>query len=287
MSQARHPGLELQRALQERQALRAMELIVFLNAGDPGPEVTLELLRVLCRCGVRTVELCVPFPGSPTDGSLLRESHRRALAAGATLTTVLPLAARASHELGLRIVLLADHRHTVDPTGMKPFLRAAHAAGAHATLLHGLPERHRQEYLEESAGLGLGRIMSCFVTSSRRVRQSACRDTEGFVYLVSRFGRTGQSTGFDGPIVANLQAIIRESDKPVAIGFGLRTAADVAALRVTGAAGVIVGSAASAVVKENLATPAQLAPAFAGLVESLVAACVAPAGDSDSDSEGR
>jgi tryptophan synthase alpha chain len=272
-------GLELQGSLQDRRARGQMELIVFLNAGDPSLDVTLELLRALPACQVTTVELCVPFPDSPSDGPVLRQSHSRALAAGATLPAVLALVSRASAELGLRVVLLADHRHTVQGRGMRRFLREAHAAGSQATLVHGLPASGREEYLQESAALGLGRIMSFYATSSLEVRQRAQRDAEGFIYLVSRFGRTGQAGAFEGAPLERLRLIAEEGEKPVAVGFGVKSAADVTALRGTGAAGVIVGSAATAVLSENLVTPRRLVPAFAALVSGLARACLAAPGD--------
>ncbi|MGH8604033.1 MAG: tryptophan synthase subunit alpha, partial [Gammaproteobacteria bacterium] len=105
-------GLELERAFLTCRRDAKTELVFFVNAGDPCPEVTFDMLRVLDKHRVATVELCVPFPKSLTDGSLIKASHQRALSNGSTLSTVLELVTRARRELGLKIVLLADYGYT-------------------------------------------------------------------------------------------------------------------------------------------------------------------------------
>jgi len=266
-------GIGLERALLAGRRAGRTELIFFLNAGDPTPGLGFELLRVLAGHGVAAVELCVPFPRSLSDGESIRASHRRALANGATLTTALALAARARMELGLAICLLADYGHTVAPLGLPRFLEACRDAGAAATLVHALPPQHRREYVERSQGLGLGRIMSFFVGSTAAVRQAAYREGEGFLYVVSRFGRTGQKVRFDGTLIEQIAEIRAETKKPLAVGFGVKTAEDIRSLRRAGADAVIIGSAATAVVERYLATPGQIPTAFDALVLGLRSAC--------------
>jgi len=255
-----------------------IELVFFVNAGDPSVAVTFEMLRVLARRKVAAVELCVPFPKLLTDGALIRASHQRALVNGIDLPTVLKLVARARDELGIAIVLLADYGHTVEPLGLARFLRACHSAGAHATLIHGLQQTKRQAYVEESEGLGLGRIMSFFAGSHERVRQAAYRETEGFIYVVSRFGRTGQKAGFDTVMLNRLIGIRSETDKPLAVGFGVKTANDIATLRRAGADAAIIGSAATAVVQNHIENPARITAALDELVRQLGTACAANTG---------
>ena len=268
-------GLKLEQSFLTSRREAKAELVFFVNAGDPCLAVTFDLLRVLAQHKVAAVELCVSFPNSLTDGPLIRESHRRALANGIALPAVLELVARARDELGLAIVLLADYGHSVEPLGLARFLKACFAAGAHATLIHCLPAVRRQEYVEQSAKLGLGRIMSFFVGSEERVRKAAYQEAEGFIYMVSRLGRTGQKVSFDADLLKRLASIRAETDKPLAIGFGVKTANDIATLRSTGVDALIIGSAATAVVQNNSSTPEQIVAAFDELVWQLATACAA------------
>jgi tryptophan synthase alpha chain len=268
-------GLELERSFLTSRRDAKTELVFFVNAGDPRPEVTFDMLRVLAQHKVAAVELCVPFPKSLTDGSLIRESHQRALSNGIALPTVLELIARARDEFGLAIVLLADYRHTVEPLGLERFLQACFSAGAYATLIHCLPPARRQEYVEQSAKLGLGRIMSFFVGSEEGVRKAAYQEAEGFIYVVSRFGRTGQKVSFNAALLDQLVNIRSETEKPLAVGFGVKTANDISTLRSTGADALVIGSAATAVVQNNIDAPERIAASFDDLVRQLAMACAA------------
>ena len=268
-------GYKLEQSFLTSRREAKTELVFFVNAGDPSLEVTFDMLRVLARHQVAAVELCIPFLKSLTDGPLIRKSHQRALENGIDLPTVLDLVARARDELGLAIVLLADYGHTVKPLGLERFLRMCCSAGASATLLHCMPPILRQEYVKQSAELGLGRIMSFFVGSDESIRQAAYQEMEGFLYVVSRFGRTGQKVSFDAALLEQLRKLRAETEKPLAIGFGVKSAHDVATLRSTGADAVIIGSAATAVVQDNLDAPAQIAAGFDDLVGQLAMACTA------------
>jgi tryptophan synthase alpha chain len=242
------------------------ELIFFVNAGDPGLEVSYEMLRVLARQGVAAVELCAPFPKSLTDGPLIRASHKRALQNGVDFDAVLDLAAKARAELGLSIVMLADYSHTVQPLGIAHFLARCAACGISATLVHCLPPLLRKAYVQHSEALGLGRIMSFFAGSDHPARAAAYRESLGYIYVVSRFGRTGNRVRFDPSVLAQIAAIRSETEKPLAVGFGVKSREDVEALRSCGADAVIIGSAATSVVERNLATPDKIPAEFEKLV---------------------
>ena len=266
-------GLELEQSFIRSRNKVKTELIFFVNAGDPTLDVTFEMLRVLAQHKVATVELCIPFPNSLTDGPLIKESHQRALANGVDLYSVMELVRRARDELALNIVVLADYTHTVKPIGLADFLHLCLTAGASGTLIHCLPALQRKQYVAESTKLGLGRIMSFFAGSHQAIRDLAYQDAEGFIYVVSQFGKTGNRVVFDNDKLDQLKSLRAETDKPLAIGFGVKTANDISTLRQTGADAVIIGSAATAVVKNNLHAPDQIAPCFNDLVEELSTAC--------------
>jgi tryptophan synthase alpha chain len=263
------PGQALEAALQRSRARGRAEIVFFVNGYDPSPEVTLELLRVVRGHDLACVELCVPFPDSVTDGPVIRASHDRGLAAGSTLRGVLALAARARSELGLHVVLLADHRYTVAAVGLERFIRSAADAGVSATLIHALPPRLRASYVELSRAAGLGRVTTFFASSQPAVRRAAYDDAEGFVYVVSRLGRTGAAP-LDDSLYDAITAFRGETTRPLAVGFGVSTPGHVMRLLRAGADAVIVGSAGIAVVADQLARRAEIAPAFDRLVTALL-----------------
>ena len=66
-------------------------LIPFITAGDPGPELTLPLMRALVAGGADIIELGVPFSDPMADGPTIQRASERALAKGMSLTGVMEI----------------------------------------------------------------------------------------------------------------------------------------------------------------------------------------------------
>ncbi|MQS16729.1 tryptophan synthase subunit alpha [Streptomyces kaniharaensis] len=228
-------------------------LALFLNAGDPGLDLLADLVTALDEAGVDCLELAVPFPDSPTDGPVVRRSARRALDTGVDLDAVLAFVARVRPALRhTRIALLADWGHSVRAVGLEEFLRRAQGAGADATLLHGLPPLARPRYLEAAERIGQPVVTTCYPGSAPEVLAESARYASAYLYLVAHYGRSGTAPP-DRAHLAPVLARLRESARaPLAVGFGVRTAADVKAMGALGADAAIVGSALVAEVERSL-----------------------------------
>ncbi|GAB2701799.1 tryptophan synthase subunit alpha [Kitasatospora kifunensis] len=229
-------------------------LALFLNAGDPGLALLAELVESLDEQRVDCLELAVPFPDSPTDGPVVRRSARRALAAGVDLEAVLGFLARVRPGLRhTRIALLADWHHSVRAMGLERFLHRAKEVGADATLLHGLPALARPRYLEAAERIGQPVVTTCYPHSAPEVLAQSARYASAYLYLVAHYGRSGSAAPPDRAALAPALAGLRElTSAPIAVGFGVRTAADVLAMGELGADAAIVGSALVAQVERCL-----------------------------------
>ena len=94
--------------------------------------------------------------------------------------------------------------------------------------------------------------------------------TSGFVYYVSILGITGTKSPDIGEVVSAVERIKRYTHLPVAVGFGVRTAEQVAAIGRT-ADGVVIGSAIVSEIEGSLDTQAAATAATVGAVRKLVA----------------
>ncbi|GHF86371.1 tryptophan synthase alpha chain [Kitasatospora xanthocidica] len=224
-------------------------LAVFLNAGDPAGRLT-DLAHMLDASGVDVLELAVPFPNSPTDGALIRRSAARALAHGTTLDTVLAqLAGLTPHLKRLKVVLLADWSHSLRHRDPAATARAVADAGAAALLIHALPPRLRPAWHHALRTQGLPQVTTCYPASAPEVLTAAAQGAAGaYVYLVAHYGRSGTTPAHGHRALADTVTALRRAAPatPVAVGFGVRTAADLAAVADSGAHAAIVGSAAVA-----------------------------------------
>jgi tryptophan synthase alpha chain len=103
----------------------------------------------------------------------------------------------------------------------------------------------RERHLRDAEQAGLPVVTTCYVRSASAVREAAARDATAYLYLVARYGRSGTAPegGFAdlGRVVDRLRLIARA---PLAVGFGVRSRADVDRVARTGADAVIVGTAA-------------------------------------------
>ncbi|MFI2611176.1 tryptophan synthase subunit alpha [Kitasatospora sp. NPDC018619] len=224
-------------------------LAVFLNAGDPAAPLA-DLAHLLDDHGVDVLELAVPFPNSPTDGPVIRRSATRALAAGTTLDTTLAALADLTPTLRhLKVALLADWSHSLRHRDPAATARAVRASGARALLVHALPPRLRPAWQQALRDEDLPQVTTCYPASAPDVLTDAARGAHGaYVYLVAHYGRSGTAPAAGHHTLAATVTALRTAAPatPVAVGFGVRSAADLDAVAACGAHAAIVGSAAVA-----------------------------------------
>jgi tryptophan synthase alpha chain len=244
---------------------------VFVNAGDPPLDVLPELAAMLDESDVDCLELAVPFPDSVTDGPVIRRSADRALATGVTLDAVLDAVAAIRPGLRrLRIALLADWSHTVRQRDLRGFTQAVADAGCDGLLMHGLPPRLRSAHYEAARLAGLPLVTTCYAVSGRATAAEAAEHASAYLYLVAHYGRSGTTAAPDRDRLAATLTTLRAATRvPVAVGFGIRTRADIAALEELGADAAVVGSAGVAQIEQALAERRDPVKEFASFVAGL------------------
>jgi len=219
-------------------------LALFLNAGDPSFDVLGRIVLALDEHAVDCLELAVPFPNVVTDGPVIRRSAARGIAAGADLASTLAFVAALRPRLRhLRLVLMADWRHTIRELVLDDVLGRIRAAGADGLLLHGVPPRARPGYYGAAGRAGLPVVTTCFTGSSPATMREAAEHASAYLYLASHFGRGEDAANLErsrlAPGVAALRAM---TGAPIAVGFGVRTREDVRTVHEAGADAAIVGS---------------------------------------------
>lgn len=246
-------------------------LAVFLNAGDPPLEVLEELVLHLDECEVDCLELAIPFPNSASDGPVIRESAARALERGVDSDAVLAFIERVRPRLShLRIALLADWSHSIKPAPVPEFLERVKASGADGLLVHGLPPRLRGGYYEAARDTGQPIVTTCYATSEPPVLAEAADHGSAYIYLVAAYGRSGTVGPPDpGALVSVIEGLRERADVPIAVGFGVKTSADIDGLGAIGADGAIVGSTCVARVADAQAAGRDVVEDFHGLLVEL------------------
>lgn len=243
-------------------------LIPFITAGDPTPELTVDLVRTLANAGADIIELGVPFSDPMADGPTIQASSERALAAGTTLQKVLQIVAQARREVQIPLVLMGYY-NPVFHYGIEAFARDAANAGVDALLLVDLPPEEAGEVRPamDAAGLPLITLLAP-TTPTQRMRQLAAA-AQGYIYYVSMTGVTGTQTVSPESIRVAVEELKTMTQIPVAVGFGITTAADARAVAEFADA-VVVGSALVRIIAEQ-GKDSGLLPAVAAFVSELKA----------------
>lgn len=216
-------------------------LVGYLTAGDPSLERTPALVEALVRGGVDLVELGVPFSDPIADGPVIQRASQRALRAGATLRGVLEAARRIRERSEVPLVLFT-YLNPVLRYGLEALVRDAFEAGIDGLLLTDLSVEEAEGYVEIMRRRGLDTIFLAAPTSTPQRLRLVARYSSGFVYLVSRTGVTGEREALARSAEELVRAMRRVTDLPLAVGFGISSAAQVAEVgRLADAA--VVGSA--------------------------------------------
>ncbi|MGH9414545.1 MAG: tryptophan synthase subunit alpha [Terriglobales bacterium] len=215
-------------------------LIPYLTVGDPSLDTSRDIALALATAGADIIELGVPFSDPVADGPVIQAASQRALARGVHLEDVLATARaiRQHSEVGL---LLFSYYNPVLRYGLEAFARDAAAAGCDGVLITDLIPEEAAAYRGFMQAAGLDTVFLVAPTSPPERLHAIAAASTGFIYAVSRLGVTGGTTtaGAGEHLIAALR---RHTSLPVAVGFGITNAAQVAAVAAY-ADGAVVGSA--------------------------------------------
>jgi tryptophan synthase alpha chain len=222
-------------------------LILYITSGFPNLRTTERLLPVLVEAGCDLIELGVPFSDPIADGPVIQKASTIALEAGTTLPATLDLLRGLRRTSQVPVVLFG----AVNPfivRGLTATADMAREAGADGILAADVPLEESAELRAVLAERQMHLITLVAPTTPPARIRAISNASSGFLYCISYKGVTGRQAGgqHGGGLCADigeyLARIRRESDLPLALGFGIRTPADVRDAVDAGADGVVVGT---------------------------------------------
>jgi len=215
--------------------------VPFLTAGFPDPSTCLDILVALGGNGAGVIEVGLPFSDPLADGPTIQWASRRALDNGMTPDGVFRIVALARRHLSCPVVLMTYY-NPIWKMGPAEFARRAADAGLAGVIVPDLPPEEADDWLEAADRYALDTIFLVAPTTPPERAAWIISKTRGFLYYVSTTGVTGSDVALSPGMSANVQRIRANSRAPVAVGFGVSTPGQAAALAKV-ADGVIVGSA--------------------------------------------
>lgn len=201
-------------------------LIAYFCAGDPNLASTPELIVALAEAGADIIELGVPFSDPIADGPTIQRASERALRAGTTLTGVLDALAQARTRTDIPIILFGYSNPFV-ARGEERLAREAREAGADGFLVVDLPPEECASMRDRVVAAGLDWIPLVAPTSTDERLARADAVATSFIYCISVAGVTGTARSDSSEAARWASHIGTRLGKPVALGFGIKTAEDV------------------------------------------------------------
>ena len=214
--------------------------IPFLTCGDPSLEVTEQLIYAMEEAGADLIELGIPFSDPTAEGPVIQAANVRALSGGVTTDKIFDMVKRLRQNTKIPMVFMT-YANVVFSYGTERFIQKAASLGMDGLILPDVPFEEKEEFDSVCKKYGLDLISLIAPTSHERITQIA-KEAEGFVYCVSSLGVTGMRSAITTDIGAMVQLVKAAKDIPCAVGFGISTPEQAAAMAAK-SDGTIVGSA--------------------------------------------
>lgn len=259
----------IQEAFSRARAEGRGALMPYITAGDPDLGRTLKILQALERAGADLVELGIPYSDPIADGPVIQLASARALAAGTKVAGIAALVREYRAAGGTLAIVVMTCYNPILCYGPERFVQDFAAAGADGVLITDLPPEESAQWVATTQAAGLKTVYLVAPTTPPERIHLATECTTGFVYAVSRAGVTGTRSALPPDLAQLVTSIRANTDLPVAVGFGVSTAAHVRTVCAL-ADGAIVGSALVKVIAQHGGTE-ELAAAVEAFVSDLAA----------------
>jgi tryptophan synthase alpha chain len=226
-------------------SLRAQKrgaLIAFLEAYDPDAATSMAILRGMPGAGADLIEIGMPFTDPMADGPTIQAAAKRGLKAGVTLDRTLAMVRDFRREDAATPIVLMGYLNPILTYGCARFCTDAAASGVDGLIIVDLPTEEAEMLVPDATAHGLDFIRLVAPTTDDARLPLVLAGSSGFVYYVSITGITGTRSATAEHLGAAIPRIRKATSLPIAIGFGIRTAAQAAeASRI--ADGAVVASA--------------------------------------------
>ena len=226
-------------------------LITFTTAGDPDLQTAQKILNGLPKAGADIIELGMPFSDPMADGPAIQQANLRALANDITLSKTLEMVAEFRKQDDETPIVLMGYYNPIHYYGNQKFLDDAMETGVDGLIIVDLPPEEDSELCHPCLTAGMNWIRLTTPTSDSARLSTVLKNSSGFVYHVSIAGITGTQSADLSQVESALKNIKAQTELPVAVGFGLKTAKQIREIA-TIADAAVVGSALVNVIKEGL-----------------------------------
>ncbi len=217
-------------------------LMPYFTIGYPDYENSLNIIEACVEAGADLMELGLPFSDPLADGPTIQHSTQVALDKGITVKRCLEAVAELRNRKVTIPLILMGYINPILAYGVERFVVNAAQAGASGFIIPDMPPDEAGEMLILCQEYDLDIVFLLPPNSSNERMKLVTELSRGFVYLVSVLGITGERDALPVELSGFVERVRSQTKKPLAIGFGISTPEQAAAVGEI-ADGVIIGSA--------------------------------------------
>ena len=214
-------------------------LVTFITAGDGDTAANLD---ALVTGGADVIELGMPFTDPMADGPAIQLANIRSLNAGTTTADILQIAQNFRTRHPQVPLVLMGYANPMTIRGADWFAAACADAGVDGIICVDIPPEEDDSLGSALRAAGIALIRLATPTSDIARLPQILDGASGFLYYVSVAGITGKQQAAQASIEEAVARLRAATTLPVAVGFGVRTPEQAAAIARV-ADGVVVGSA--------------------------------------------
>lgn len=226
---------------------------IYITAGYPNPQATVEALQILNKQKVDVIELGIPFSDPLADGPVIQKASHEALQNGMNLDKAFDLIKEAQ----AKNVILFSYFNLFDQYGFEKLIEKCKEFEVRGVLIPDLPLDIAENLSAKFKDNGLDLILLVALTSTEERVKKLCALSHPWVYLVSRIGVTGAASSSRDLTPSSssrdltnnserLKELIKQmrahGAKTIALGFGIDNKEKVEAAYKLGADMAIIGS---------------------------------------------
>jgi tryptophan synthase alpha chain len=233
------PGVSgaLESHLRARRSAGRKLLVPYLTGGLD--DQWCDEVRAIEAAGADAVEIGIPFSDPVMDGPTIQTASQRALARGATPSSIIAEATQL--DVGIPLVVMT-YVNLAGHMGYRRFAAALADAGIAGAILPDLPLDELGPWAGAADAAGVETVLLAAPTTPDDRLDAICQRSRGFVYGVSLMGVTGERASLAAQAAEMGRRAKKATDRPVLLGVGISTP-DQAAEASELADGVVVGSA--------------------------------------------
>lgn len=240
----------IEKRMEELQQKNEKAFVTYMTAGLPDMEGTKALIKAQDEAGIDIIELGIPFSDPTADGPIIQDASYRSICKGTNVKGVFTAVEEVRKDCEVPIVFMMYY-NTILYYGVEAFAKKCAETGVDGLIIPDLPKEEQFELAEALEHTENAPILIQLVApvSADRIPM-ILENARGYVYCVSSMGVTGQAAHFHKNVRNYLESVKAVSKIPVMMGFGIRTAGDVAGLKDT-IDGCIVGTHFIELMEEN------------------------------------